>query len=446
MPKLKIYTFGSSIKLNQSLCIGCGACVNLCKKQQIGFYELTQIDNSRKTQPVCDKNIDCIYCGQCTLVCPVKALTAVGEYDDSENPFLIKDKTIVVQFAPSIRSSIGELFGLPAGQILTSQLVAALRQLGAHKVFDVSLGADFTTIEESAELIERLEQNKNLPLFTACCPAWVKFIEFYYPEFIPNLTNVRSPHIISGGLTKTYWAEYQGLNPADIFVISIMPCTAKKYEITRPELKINGISPVDKVLTTRELGNLIKQKKIDLGKIKGEMADNPFGEYSGAGVIYGASGGVMESALRSVYRQLSKSDLPKTDFTETRGLATLKKTEVKVSQKTIKAGIVNGLTEARTILAELKTNPSAYDYIEFMACHGGCIGGGGQPFPVTDAIRQARANALYTDDANKKIRIADDNPAVIEIYQQFFNQKEKINQICYTKYNKIKHKNICQKH
>ncbi|MCX6799649.1 MAG: [FeFe] hydrogenase, group A [Candidatus Falkowbacteria bacterium] len=433
--QFKSYRFGPSIEFDSSKCIDCRNCIDVCQKQQVGFYELKKIDNIQRVVPTSDKNISCIDCGQCITHCPVGAIEAVGEFETSENPFLLKNKIIVVQIAPSIRASIGEEFGLPAGSLVTEQLVAAIRRLGAHKVFDVSLGADFTTIEEANELIERIQQNKILPLFTACCPAWVKFIKFYYPEFIPNLTTVRSPQIISGGLTKTYWADLAKVNPKDIFVVSIMPCTAKKHEALKPELKVNGLMPVDQVLTTRELAYLIKKKKINLAKIKGESTDNPLGVYSGAGVIYGASGGVMESALRSAYQKLCGKNLSRIDFTEVRGLAGIKKATIKINEYTLKVAITNGMTEAKSILDELKENPMAYDYVEFMACTGGCIGGGGQPVPVDSDTRLARAKVLYDDDRSKKIRIAGDNPMIAKIYKTFFKDKKNIHQVCHTKHN-----------
>lgn len=436
--KLKTYKFGPSIEFDSSKCIDCLNCIEVCKKQEVNFFEIKKIDNINRVLPTCDKNRDCIYCGQCITHCPVGAIEAVGEFEDSQKPLAPKNKTIVFQFAPSIRASIGEEFGLAAGSIVTDQLAAAIRALGVSKVFDVSLGADFTTVEEAKELVERLSQKKNLPMFTSCCPAWVKFIEFYYPEFIPNLTTVRSPHIISGGLIKTYWAEKENINPKDIYVISVMPCTAKKHEITRPQVRIKGLNPVDHVLTTRELAHLFKKNKINLANIKGEAADSPLGEYSGAGVIYGASGGVMESALRTAYTQICGSKLSKIDFKEVRGLQGFKKANIKIKDNIVKVAVVNGMFEAKILLEELKQNPQAYDYIEFMACTGGCIGGGGQPVPVNSKTREARAKGLYSIDTKKKIRVAHDNPALKEIYKSYLTDKHIIHKICHTTFNKKK--------
>ena len=434
----KKYKFGPSIEFDSSKCIDCRNCIEVCKKQEVNLYTTKIINNLNRIVPSCNKNTDCIYCGQCITHCPVGAIEAVGEFEDTHKSINKKNKTIVFQFAPSIRASIGEEFGLPAGKIVTNQLVAAIRALNVDKVFDVSLGADFTTIEEARELIERLEQNKHLPMFTSCCPSWVKFIEFYYPQFIPNLTTVRSPHIISGGLIKTYWAESQNINPKNIHVVSVMPCTAKKYEITRPQIKINNILPVDQVITTRELAYLLKKNKINLAKIKGEPADNPLGEHSGAAVIYGASGGVMESALRSAYTTICKCTMPKIEFKEVRGLAGFKKADIKIKNKTIKVAVINGMFEAKKALEELTANPKAYDYIEFMACTGGCIGGGGQPIPVNSKIREARAKALYSIDTKKKIRRANDNKILNKIYSDYLTDKQTIHRICHTSFKPCK--------
>ena len=377
---------------------------------------------------------DCIYCGQCIVHCPVGAFEAVGEFEDVEKPLLDKDKIVVFQFAPSIRTSIGEEFGLSYGSVVTEKLVAGIKKLGVDKIFDVGVGADFTTVEEAKELVERLESKKNLPMFTSCCPSWVKFVEFYYPEFIPYLTSARSPHIILGGLIKTFWAKKENINPRKITVVSIMPCVSKKYEIQRAELEINGLKPVDYVLTTRELAYLFIKHKIDLKGIKPQKSDSPLGFPSGAGVIYGASGGVMESALRTAYEKLTKKNLSKIEFKKVRGMKGIKKATVKIGNKVVKVAVVNGIGNAKKILEDLKRNPKLYDYVEVMACFGGCIGGGGQPVPTDSKIRKQRAEALYQIDSKKEIRMAHKNPVVKKVYQDFLTSKEKIHSICHTKF------------
>jgi len=448
--KFPIYKFSPSIVLDTSKCIGCGNCVKACKEQCVNFLKI----NNKKASPVKNKNRDCIYCGQCILVCPTKSFLRIGNIRNIEKILKLKTKTIVFQFAPSIRSSIGEEFGIAYGSVVIGKLVAAIRQLGADKVFDVAVGADFTTVEEAKELVERLKMRKNLPMFTSCCPAWVKFVEFYYPKFIPALTSVRSPHIISGALIKNYWAKKEKIEPREIIVVSVMPCVAKKYEIKRKELKINGLKPVDYVLTTRELAYLLKKNKIDLKKIAAQKPDNPFGKSSGAGVIYGASGGVMESALRSAYAQINNKKLSKIEFIpqvhfapqghfeKASGMEGVKKSEIKIGSEILKIAVVNGIGNAKQILEKLKINKKAYDYVEVMACSGGCIGGGGQPIPTNAKIREQRAKSLYSIDAKKNIRLAHKNPIVNRVYKDFLINNDIIHKLCHTKkYDFNKNKN-----
>ncbi len=440
-----IYQFGPSLIFDSSKCIDCRNCVEVCQKQGVGFLGIKEKNHFFQVIPSKDKNKDCVYCGQCIVHCPVGAFEAVGEFEGVEEPLLDKDKIVVFQFAPAIRTSIGEEFSLPYGSIITEKLVAGIKKLGVARVFDVSVGADFTTVEEAKELIERLETNKNLPMFTSCCPSWVKFVEFYEPEFIPHLTSVRSPHIILGGLIKTFWAEKEKIDPKRIIVVSIMPCVAKKYEIQREELKIGGLKPVDYVLTTRELARLFVKHGIDFKNLKPQKPDEPFGIPSGAGEIYGASGGVMESALRTAYEKITGKNLKRMDFKQVRGMEGIKRAEIDINGKKVKIAIVNGLGNAKKILKELnpirnrisngaRENPKLYDYVEVMACFGGCIGGGGQSVPTNDRIRKERAKGLYQSDAKKEIRLAHKNPAVKKVFQEFLNSAEKIHSVCHTKY------------
>ncbi len=408
------------MEFDTSKCINCRNCVEMCEKQGIGRLKIEDKDGFTKT--VVDEDKKCIYCGQCLIHCPAGAFEATGEFEEIEKPLAEKGKTVVFQFAPAIRSSIEERFNFSSDSPITEKLVAGIKSLGADKVFDVCVGADFCTVAEAKELQERLEKNENLPMFTSCCPAWVRFVEVYYPEFIPNLTTVSSPHMILGGLIKSYWAEKENIAPEDIVVVSIMPCVSKKYEITRQEFKDN---PVDLVLTTRELARLFKQKNIDINKIKGEKADNPLGEPTGAGVIYGATGGVMESALRTVYSNLTNEKPPELSFEKVRGMKEIKKAEIKINGKKIKTATINGIGPAKKILKELKENPDLFDYVEVMACPGGCIGGGGQPLPTNQKIRDKRAAALYKGDQEKEIKLAEENPVVKKLHEKYLTHKKK---------------------
>lgn len=437
---LPVYEFGPAIVYDSRKCIDCRACIEVCHNQGVDFYELEDQPNDiAQVVPTNDPKRDCIYCGQCIVHCPVGAIEAGGEFEEVEK-FLEEGKKtgkkVVVHFAPSIRTSIGEEFGLPHGSIVTGQLVAAIRALGVDAVMDTAHAADFTTIEEAKELVERIQNNGVLPMFTACCPAWVKFLEFNYPEFIPNLTTARAPHIMGGGLTKTYWAEQHGIDPKDIIVVSIMPCTAKKYDITRPEIAIDGIPPVDYVLTTRELAHLLRKHKINLGELEAEEADSLLGDPTGAGVIYGASGGVMESAIRTAYHLLTGKELEKLEVTAVRGMQEWKEAEIDIEGLKIKTAVINRNGNAIEMLRQLKEDPGKYHYVEVMACPGGCIGGGGQPVPTTAEIRKKRAESLYQIDTDAKVRLAHHNPFVQKAYEEYLTDEEVIHKIFHTHYNK----------
>lgn len=415
----QVFQVGTMV-FDQTKCIGCENCLNVCPTNFLEMNEQNKIECST------DKSKDCISCGQCILHCPVGAIEGVGEFEELEKLFKDDKKITVVQFAPSIRTSIGEEFGMKAGEIVTGQLVSALKQVGFDYVFDTATGADFTTIEESNELIERLSRKERLPAMTSCCPAWVKFLEFNYPEFIPNLCTSRSPQIMLGGIIKNYWSKEANINPKDIFVVSIMPCVAKKYEIKRAELKIDNNLPVDMVLTTRELVRLFKKNKIDLKNIDKKEADDPLGLASGAGVIYGSSGGVFESALRTAYFKMTKENLPKDAIQEIRGFEGIKTKEVKIGDSVIKVCVVSGIKNAKKVLDQLRKNPKLYDAVEVMACPGGCIAGGGQSLPTNKKITKERSRSLYTIDDKKQLKYAHENKAVKKVYDDFFvNEKIK---------------------
>lgn len=434
----KEYNLNNILNYDARKCIDCRNCIEMCQLQQVNYWELSKRGSDIQVIPTKNPKRDCIYCGQCITHCPVGAIQGQGQFDEVITALQDPKITTVFQFAPSIRSAIGEEFDLPYGKVVTGQMVTALKKLGANKVFDVCFGADMTTYEEAKELAERLEGKAPLPMFTSCCPAWVKYVEFYHPELIPNLTTVRSPHMISGGLIKTYWAKKEKIDPKKIKVISIMPCISKKYEISRPEFNLKQGKPVDYVLTTRELAYLLIRHKIELDKLKPEPADNPLGEISGASVIYGASGGVMESAIRSAYFFLTKKNLKNFALKSVRGQQGLKTAEIKIGKQTLKVAVANGILNAVKLIEELKKDPQKYHYIEIMACPGGCIGGGGQPVPVSPKIRKARAKALYNLDPKMPTRTAHDNPILKKIYKTYLTSPHRIHEICHTRFSRKK--------
>lgn len=438
-----IYEFGP-IAFDQTKCIDCRNCVEVCPT---GYLEVDGCGSGIGIKPTDDKKKDCISCGQCIVHCPAGAIKSRGEYqilDHLEALLKDKTKTVVVQFAPSIRVSIGEELGLPYGAAKTDELSAGLRALGFNYVFDTSAAADFTTFEEASEAVARIKKGENLPIFTSCCPSWVMFMEYNRPEYIRHLSTARSPEIMLGGLIKTYWADMAKINPKKIVSVSVMPCTSKKYEIDRPEFKIGDMKPVDMVITTRELARWFLRRKIDLKKIKPSPADNPFGDPSGAGVIYGASGGVMESALRTAYWLLTGENLKNINlFKNVRGLDGIKRATIplpkplktaKGVRRELNVVVTNKISNARIILDELKKDPKKYDFVEVMACPGGCIGGGGQSMPTDNAIREGRAKSLYIIDGQKKIRLAHENPAVQKAYADYFTDEKKKHLVFHTKF------------
>lgn len=419
-----------ALVFDQTKCIGCGNCVRVCPT---GFLEMGENGKVRITD---DKSKECINCGQCIIHCPVGAIEGVGEFEELEKLFEDPEKTVVAQFAPSIRTSIGEEFGYAPGEIVTDKLAAALRAAGFDYVFDTATAADFTTTEEAGEILERLESGEHLPIMTSCCPAWVRFVEFFYPEFLPNLATSRSPQIMMGGILKRMLPDRLDKKAEDIVVVSVMPCVAKKYEAARKELEIDGLRPVDRVLTTREAARLLKKKNIDLGRLDPEPVDDPLGEPSGAGVIYGSSGGVFESALRTAYFRLTGDELPDDAVREIRGHDGIKRKEIDVAGRTVRLAVVSGLHNARTILEELRENPEAYHAVEVMSCPGGCVGGGGQPTPTTKDIVWKRAQALYDIDRDKTMRRAHENATVTNIYRDHLADEETRKKILHTTYSK----------
>lgn len=431
----QVHKLATAAELDPNLCINCNKCVEVCEKIGVCFLKMEGKGVKSHISHSKDPKVDCIYCGQCTAHCPVASAREQSHLQQVEAVLSDHNKIVIAQMAPSVRASIGEEFGLEPGLNLEKKMFTAFRQLGFKKVFDVNMGADITTLVEAEELVERIKGGGVLPMFTSCCPGWVKFVEFYYPEMIPHLTTSRSPQIHSGVAYKTWWAEKENIDPANIVVVSLMPCTSKKYEAGFDKLKVDGHLPVDYVLTTRELAILLKKHQIDLPAVAdGELDD--LGVYSGAAAIYGASGGVMESALRTAVWMIEGNDLPKLELTQVRaGLAGIKTAQIKVADLTLKVAVVATPKNAHAILQEIKDNPKAYDYVEFMACPGGCIGGGGQPVPNSERTVAQRIAGLYKIDDKMAMRTAHGNQVALDFVAYAKAQgKEREHQLLHTHY------------
>ncbi len=365
----------------------------------------------------------CTYCGQCVQVCPTAALTEMFHTDKVWEALNDPDKHVVVQTAPAIRVALGELFGMESGNIVTGKMATALKRMGFDEVFDTDFGADLTIMEEASELIYRLENNKTLPILTNCCPAWVKFIEHQFPDLIHVPSTCKSPHIMFGTIVKTYYAKKMGIDPNKIVVVSVMPCIAKKAEAKRPELTKDEQNNVDIVITTRELGAMIRETGMDFKSLPEGEFNKPLGETSGASVIFGAAGGVIEAALRTAYEWITGEELKNVEFSQLRGMDGVKKATVEIGDKTLNIAVASGLGNARLILDEIKEGKSNYHAIEIMACPGGCIAGGGQPYHHgNDEIIKKRQEAIYQEDRNKKIRKSHENPEILKLYKEFLGE------------------------
>ena len=432
-----------SLVRNPSKCIKCGRCIRACKDVQ-GIEALTFANRSDKIIVTTPYNLsmektDCTLCGQCSLVCPTGASV---EKDDTQavlDALQDPEKHVIVQTAPSIRVSIGDAFGLKPGEIKTGQMVTALKMMGFNKVFDTNFGADLTIMEEGAELMDRLKNGGVLPMFTSCSPGWINFIEKHYPELLPHLSSAKSPMSMFGAIAKTYYAKATGIPLDRIFTVSIMPCTAKKFEAARPEMGRDGHQDVDVVLTTRELTKLIKYVGLNFNNLPESEFDSPLGTGSGAGAIFGASGGVMEAALRTVYEKMTGHEAQPLDFTDVRGLADTKEATIDIGGTPIKVAVVNTLLSARKMMERVKSGECDYTFIEVMACPGGCIGGGGQPIGTTNAVRRERIKAIYEIDKDLPIRKSHENPDIIKLYKDFLGEPlgEKAHQLLHTHYHRV---------
>jgi len=441
-----IDTSDIAITRNEEKCIGCGLCRTACQENNgLSIPVQQEVDGCRYYRPSGKMNFTdskCTRCGQCINACPTGCLAEKENIVDVEKAINDSNKVVVAQIAPSLRVSLGEAFGLDTAANLEGQMIGALKKLGFDYVFDVNVGADFTTFEEAHDLKECIEENK-LPMFTSCCPARVKFIEDFHPDLIPNITSVRSPQECLAVLVKTYFAKEKNINPRNIVVVSIMPCVAKKYETRRSGEDKSGLFDVDWVLTTREFIKLIKEKNIDLNKIEPQEFDTPLGEASGAGAIYGATGGVMESAVRT-FAHIMGNKVERIDWQEFRGIDGIKKATVNIGGKDIKIAIAAGLKNAEKIIGEIKSGVE-YHYIEVMACPGGCVGGGGQPKPATQKNTNLRREALYKIDAEKPVRTAHENPIVKKIYEEMLGCPggSEAQKYLHTDYN-VKQARICK--
>lgn len=447
-----------AIVLDPTKCIVCGRCVNICQNVQNvwalsylhrGF--VTKITGANDTKLA---DSPCIKCGQCAAHCPTGAIT---DYDNTKKVFDLlhnKEYTTVVQIAPAVRVALGEEFGYKFGTNLTGKIYAALRRLGFAKVFDTNFGADLTIIEEATEFVNRFKGNDNLPMFTSCCPAWVDYLEKYYPENIPNLSSCKSPHQMVGAVAKTYWAEKAGIDAAKVKVVSVMPCTAKKWEIERDEtMSSSGYKDVDEVITTRELAKMLKAAGINFKNLKDEEADNPLGEYSGAATIFGVTGGVMTAALRTAYYYITKKELETLNFKAIEGLKAVKVAEVEIKGKKVRIAVVNGVGNVAPVMeainkAKAEGTEPPYHFVEVMACPGGCIAGGGQPrvmgaifdkpWGINDEIRKLRSKGLNTEDAKAENRVSHKNKSIKKLYKDYLGNpgEEKAHHLLHTRYEK----------
>ena len=430
----------ASMERDPAKCILCGRCVRVCfEVQKVGAIDFTNRGfNSIVTTPY-NKGLnisDCILCGQCILVCPTAALREKSSLKEVSNALTDKTKYTIVQVAPAVRATLGEEYNMPLGTDVTGQLVTGLRRLGFKKVFDTNFAADLTIMEEAAELIRRIQNNEKLPMFTSCCPGWVKYAEQNTPEILDHISTCKSPHEMEGAVLKTYYAKKMGIDPKDIFVVSIMPCTVKKYESNRPELTEKAMPDVDAVLTTRELVRFFKLAGIDFEDLPKDNFDNPLGESTGAAAIFGTSGGVMEAALRTAYFKLSGKELDNLEFESVRGESGIKEASIDINGLQLNVAVVNGIGNVKTVIDDITAGKSKYHFIEVMACPGGCINGGGQPIHQKPEKIRKRIKALYQIDAEMQKRRSHENEAVKTLYKEFFGEpnSQKAHEILHTEY------------
>ncbi len=429
-----------SITRNPNKCIVCSRCIRVCNDiQTVGAIEFADRGFNLDVCTFVKKGLgksECVNCGQCIHVCPVGAIYERSSIKDVWAAIDDPAKHVVVQEAPAVRVALGEEFGLPAGTLVAGKMHAALKKLGFDTIFDTNFTADLTIMEEGSELVKRITTGGVLPMFTSCCPGWIKFLEEFYPELIPCLSTCKSPQQMFGTLSKTYFPKVSHLNPEQIVSVSIMPCTAKKYESQRPEMNSSGFRDVDYVLTTRELAAMIREAGIDLANLPDMPAEDLMGKYSGAATIFGATGGVMEAAIRTAYKLVTGNELENMDIEPVRGMEGIKTAKVMIGDLEARVAVAHGLGNARTIVEEIKAGKSPYHFIEIMACPGGCVGGGGQPLSFDISNRNKRSLGLYDEDKTLPIRRSHENPSVTKIYTDFLEKPlgEHSHHLLHTKY------------
>lgn len=434
-----------SIVRDNSKCILCRRCVAVCNNvQNVGAIGVA--GRGFKTHVGCEfeKSLAdsvCVNCGQCIVACPVGALHEKDATAAVWKALSDEKKYTVVQAAPAVRVALGEEFGLPMGTRVTGKLAAALRRLGFAKVFDTDFAADLTIMEEGTELLDRLQNGGTLPMITSCSPGWIKYCETFYPEFIPNLSSCKSPHEMLGAMVKSYFAEKNGIDPKTMYVVSVMPCTAKKFEAQRPEQGTDGYPYVDAVLTVRELARMIRQAGIDFANLPDESFDEFMGDSTGAAVIFGATGGVMEAALRTVYELVTGQELKRVEFCDVRGIEGVKEAEVDLNGKKVRVAVAHGTGNAAKLLDSIKSGEKQFDFIEVMGCPGGCVTGGGQPIVSAKQLmdvdpRIVRAKAIYQEDASMKLRKSHENPSVKKLYEDYLGKpnSHKAHELLHTHY------------
>ena len=439
-------TSTASIVLNPEKCIKCGRCVLVCQEMQnVHALEFIGRGDGTRLAPAADVTLEespCIKCGQCSAHCPVGA---IYEKDDTRavwNEIKANKKHVIAQIAPAVRVALGEAFGMEPGEIVTGKIYTALRRLGFDTIFDTNWAADLTILEEGSEFVKRFTTGGTLPLITSCCPSWTDYMEKFAPDFVDNFSTAKSPQSMLGSMAKTYYAEKAGIDPADITMVSIMPCTAKKYEITRSEeMFASGHQDIDYSITTRELARMIKQAGIDFVNLPDSEVDNLLGEYTGAGTIFGVTGGVMEAALRTAYFLITNEDLEQVKFEAVRGMEGVKSAEIDIKGTKVRIAVAHQMGNVQKVIDQIreareKGEEIPYHFIEVMACRGGCIGGGGQPHGATDEIRALRTRGIYTDDEKSKLRCSHHNPEIQRIYKDFLGEplSHKAHELLHTTY------------